>query len=647
MSHLNSAAPISVEEAIQRVLLNTPALLTHEVKVSSDILGSVLAETLVAPAPFPSFPASIMDGYAVKGPIEPGVYDLIDKVFAGDNPSRGIQSSSEISYITTGSQVPSGANSVVKIEDTEKISENQVRIKVSAKVGANIREIGSDIEQGQVVLKEGDRLGPVELGLLATTGFTKVKIYKRPVIGVMSTGNELVEPWEETTGSQIRDSNRISLYSAFREDGYDVIDYGIMKDSKEEMQAFFLKILHEIDVIITSGGVSMGAADFIKPILAEIGKIHFNKLNMKPGKPTTFATIAVEGKANPVLFFGLPGNPVSCIVTKSLFVNPALKRLQGFSSDKCLHPQINVKLIGDKIVLDPERPEYHRVYITHSYNRSELTFHAESTGNQRSSRLLSMRSANGLLVLPQGPGVIEPGTVLPALIVGSFDSPPAVANVHSLAANVDSAKLEAGKTSTATVKTEEKSVGDDWKVIKTGLLTISDRASSGVYTDESGPEMAKLLEKMNTAEKFPLKIAISATAIVPDNPEAIRQVIESWTDPNNKFNRVDLILTSGGTGFGERDYTPETIRPLLHREAPGIAQQLLNEGLQYTPLAVLSRPVVGTRHATFIATLPGSVKAVRENIQCLQVLFPRIFELLKTGGCNFSTHNQPSVKKNV
>jgi molybdenum cofactor synthesis domain-containing protein len=117
--------------------------------------------------------------------------------------------------------------------------------------------------------------------------------------------------------------------------------------------------------------------------------------------------------------------------------------------------------------------------------------------------------------------------------------------------------------------------------------------------------MAKLLEKMNTAEKFPLKIAISATAIVPDNPEAIRQVIESWTDPNNKFNRVDLILTSGGTGFGERDYTPETIRPLLHREAPGIAQQLLNEGLQYTPLAVLSRPVVGTRHATFIATLPG------------------------------------------
>jgi hypothetical protein len=183
----------------------------------------------------------------------------------------------------------------------------------------------------------------------------------------------------------------------------------------------------------------------------------------------------------------------SCLVTKSLFVNPALKRLQGYSSDKCLHPQLKVKLIKDQITLDPERPEYHR-----------------------SSRLLSMRSANGLLFLPQGPGTVQPGTILSALLVGPLPSPPSAVSIHKTAAFLDSpsAFLPSSNNSVANDNQEK----GDWKIIRTGLLTISDRASAGIYKDESGPEMAKLLENMNSSKDFSLTIVIAETQLVPDNP---------------------------------------------------------------------------------------------------------------------------------
>jgi len=183
---------------------------------------------------------------------------------------------------------------------------------------------------------------------------------------------------------------------------------------------------------------------------------------------------------------------------------------------------------------------------------------------------------------------------------------------------------------------KEKGKGD-WRDIRVGLLTISDRASQGVYQDVSGPEMARLLTEMSAAPDFALNMMISQTAVVADDIESIRGVVTQWCDPTSS-EQVDLLLTSGGTGFGLRDLTPEAIRPLLHREAPGVAQALLNEGLKHTPLAVLSRPVVGTRHTSLICTLPGSVKAVRENIVCLKVLLPRIMELLKEGEC---CHVQP------
>lgn len=641
---------ISVEDAICRVLQHTAPLELETLSLTPALLGRTLSTSLHASSPFPSFPASIMDGYAVRAPLQAGVYNIKQQIFAGDDTTESELGPNEVAYITTGAMLPVGANAVVKIEDTEKVDADSVKVNVSIEVGNFVREIGSDIALGEEVLAKGTYLGPTELGLLATTGYTKVSCYAKPTIGVLSTGNELVEAHEETTGAQIRDSNRISLIAAFQEEGFDVMDLGIMRDSKEDLKALLLDVSSKCDVIVTSGGVSMGAADFIKPILNEIGTVHFNKLNMKPGKPTTFATFTRkdQSRSGKTLFFGLPGNPVSCLVTKTLFVDPALKRLQGLPSDQCLHPQVFVKLVGESgIKLDPERAEYHRVNISFSPSRQETVLIARSTGNQRSSRLLSMKSANGLLILPRGPGMIEIGSIVPALLVRPLGPPACEVNFHQRAARLDYPNLptsspamdsnnhsvQTSKGNTAKDCCNNHQAKDSWKTIKTGLLTISDRASTGVYKDESGPEMAKLLKAMSESPDYPLDIDISATALVPDDPDAIKSIIEEWTNPSSP-NHVDFLLTSGGTGFGIRDNTPETIKPLLHREAPGIAQSLLNEGLKFTPLAVLSRPVVGTRHSTFIATLPGSVKAVRENITALKVLLPRIFELIKTGDCH-------------
>jgi gephyrin len=519
--------PISVEEAIKRVLLNTHVLQVESLPLSPDLLGRIAAADVVARENFPPFAASIMDGYAVVGPLQPGAYPIVENIHAGAVPQVPLQSGS-VAYITTGAALPAGANAVVKVEDTERTSGSapEVKIKVAVEAGTFVRQIGSDIAEGEVVIRRGQLLGPYELGLLATTGFPLVQVYRKPVIGVMSTGNELVEASATPTGSQVRDSNRLSLIAACFDRNQEVIDLGIASDSKEELRQRLLDAAARCDVVITSGGVSMGAADFVKPLLRELGTIHFAKINMKPGKPTTFATFdhPSDGGANAskrTLFFGLPGNPVSCLVTKALFVDTAVKRLQGFDSEQCLHPQLTVVLAGNNIKLDPERPEYHRAILLNVDDKSGAV-HAYSTGNQRSSRLLSMLSANALLFLPQGPGVIEVGAQVQALLIRPLTAAPRTLSVHPSAALVDFADAEevgdnsrassptqtttqsgdyvsfprkaegtASAPSTSTAKSivagaqgahvtscvEGDTMGDqkDWRNIRVGLLTISDR----------------------------------------------------------------------------------------------------------------------------------------------------------------------------
>ena len=614
---MSSYPMISVDDGILQVLKNCNVLPIENVPLM-DCCNRIAGNEIKAIDPFPAFPASIMDGYAVCGPLKEGIYPLQGRIFAG-NEGMDRLLPGNVAYITTGAMVPPGANAVVKVEDTEIINNNGIKfvsIKVDVKEGLWIRQIGSDIQTGDVIINKGQLISPVDVGLLATVGVTEVPCFTKPIIGVLSTGDEIVNPWETPKLGSIRDSNRASLITAFRTEGNTCIDLGIVKDVKSELADKLKDAASNCDIVVTSGGVSMGDADYVKPVLASLGTIHFGRLNMKPGKPTTFATIESNGKK--VLFFGLPGNPVSCLVTKSLMIDPAVKFMTGLPSESCMHPQLKAKL-EDSLTLDPERPEYHRAIITFDENGVAK---ARSTGNQRSSRLLSMSLANGLVCLPQAKGIWQPGTEVTVLLTGKLMSPLSHC-IHPRAASLDNPpainNINVKPSKDITTK----------RVMRVGLLTISDRASKGIYADESGPAMARILKEFCSSEEYPLEAQICLTSIVPDEIGIIRNIIIEWVDTN----QVDVILTSGGTGFSDRDFTPEAIRPLFHREAPIIAQVLVNEGLKFTPLAAMSRPVAGVRHKTFICTLPGSVKAVKENITALKPLLPRIVELLVLGNC--------------
>ena len=485
---------ISVDDAIHIVLQNSFPLDVIDVPLIESC-GKVVASDIFAQDPFPAFRASIMDGYAVVGDLEPGIYPIKQYILAGDDPQVVLQRG-EVSYITTGAMVPEGANAVVKIEDTSSVggtsttsnpnTEMNVKIEVTVREGSNIRQIGSDMKAGELILQCGSVIGPAEIGLLATVGVIRVPCYKQPVVGVMSTGSELIDVEGTPSGSQIRDSNRATLISAFKSDGYTVIDLGIFKDDVIILENALLHAANICDIVVTSGGVSMGDSDYVKPLLEKLGTVHFGRLNMKPGKPTTFATILspisqpplsegnITGGTNlkRVLFFGLPGNPVSCLVTKSLFIDPALKRLQNVSSVNAMHSQLRVQLATD-LTLDPERPEYHRACIT-TNNQGILIAH--STGYQRSSRLLSMSTSNALLCLPQGKGVIQKGTFVTALLIGTLPPPPPQQCYHKAAACMDESIMQLTPSITSQ-PTTDPAIPPKY-AMKVGLLTISDRVST-------------------------------------------------------------------------------------------------------------------------------------------------------------------------
>ncbi|NWZ18366.1 GEPH protein, partial [Asarcornis scutulata] len=272
--------------------------------------------------------------------------------------------------------------------------ELEVRILVQARPGQDIRPIGHDIKRGECVLAKGTHMGPSEIGLLATVGVTEVEVNKFPVVAVMSTGNELLNPEDDLLPGKIRDSNRSTLLATIQEHGYPTINLGIVGDNPDDLLNALNEGISRADVIITSGGVSMGEKDYLKQVL-DIdlhAQIHFGRVFMKPGLPTTFATLDIDGVRK--IIFALPGNPVSAVVTCNLFVVPALRKMQGILDPR---PTIIKARLSCDVKLDP-RPEYHRCILT--WHHQEPLPWAQSTGNQMSSRLMSMRSANGLLMLP-------------------------------------------------------------------------------------------------------------------------------------------------------------------------------------------------------------------------------------------------------
>ncbi|KAK9511717.1 hypothetical protein O3M35_000325 [Rhynocoris fuscipes] len=410
---------ISVEESIKIVMNNLLTPQIEEVPLKN-ALGRIIAQVVVANDPLPPFRASIKDGYAVRSQDGVGSYTVLAGFAAGDEDDSTVLEADTCVRVNTGSMVPSSADAVVQVEDTdlnasEGNQELSINVLVRVTPGQDIREVGSDIAKGETVLQEGDLITSTEMGLLATVGVSKVSVYRLPSVAVLSTGNELLQPDQPLKKGMVRDSNKTTLLSLLQENGFTAHDMGVAKDEPTCLMNSLKKSMSNCDVVITTGSVSMGDKDYLKPVLQQdfSAKIHFGRVNMKPGKPTTFATCNFEGRKK--LLFCLPGNPVSASVTFHLYVLPALRAISGF--EKPFHTEITART-GSVLNLDV-RPEYKRAILQWVSEDGIPT--VTTTGNQISSRLLSWRYANCLLKLPSSD---EAGPKLPinslikVLIVG-------------------------------------------------------------------------------------------------------------------------------------------------------------------------------------------------------------------------------------
>ncbi len=377
--------------------------LESEVVTLEDALGRVLAEPLVSPESVPHFANSAMDGYAVRSidTERPGaLLEVLADVPAGQVAEEAVGEGQAIK-IMTGAPMPEGADAVIRVEETS-IEDGKVRIAPPVPAGNSVRPAGGDIEAGETVFAAGTRLTAAHIGVLATVGAVKPVVARLPRVAVMSTGDEL-QPADAGTlaPGMIRDSNRPMIMAMLSETGVESIDLGRISDDADELREALAHAALSADLIVTSGGVSMGDYDVIKLVLREESAVDFFQVAMKPGKPFGF------GHFDGVPFFGLPGNPVSVLVSFEQFVRPALLGMQGAIA--LLRPR-TTGVAGERFVSDPLKEEFIRVGFTGSGSELEV----RQTGGQSSNVLSAAARADAFAVLPVGTeevGVGDPVTL--------------------------------------------------------------------------------------------------------------------------------------------------------------------------------------------------------------------------------------------
>jgi len=312
---------ISIEEARNKM---SKVVFNPKIELVSlfDLTGRVLAEEIVSKINMPPFDKSAMDGYAFSSKDKSEKFKIIEIIAAGKLPLRKL-GIGECSKIMTGAAIPAGADRVLKIELTKE--EDGYMIPIGKEPVKNICYLGEDIKNNDIILKKGELLDAASIGLIASMGLDKVKVYKKPVIGLITTGTEIIEPGLPLEDGQIYNSNAYSLYTQLTKAGAIVHYAGIIGDDREKTKEIISKTVANSDMLIISGGVSMGDFDFVPEVLKEIGiKIHFDRVAIKPGKPTTYGTI--DNK----VVFGLPGNPVSTFVITEVFVKNMLYRMMAY-----------------------------------------------------------------------------------------------------------------------------------------------------------------------------------------------------------------------------------------------------------------------------------------------------------------------------
>jgi len=405
---------LTVEEALEKILDEVEPLEAESVAIL-DTLGQVLAEDIRSDINVPPLDNSAMDGYAViaadtrnAGEKTPKYLKIIDTVMAGSISRKKVVQGTAI-RIMTGAPIPKGADSVVQFEHTDegKTKDNtRVGILEEIQSGRNVRKAGEDIRRGTTILKKGTIIRASEIGLIASLGHSKARVIRRPVVAVLSTGNELVKLESPLPEGKIYDSNLYSIAALVKRYGCIPKVLGIARDDEKELVAG-LKEAQDTDMLLTTGGVSMGDYDMVKDVLARDGKMVFWQVKVKPGKPLAFGKIKgrdKQGGEKSIPHLGLPGNTVSCMVSFELFVRPALLKMMGKTN--YTKPAVTA-IMEETVKNDAGRRLYNRAII----EKRDGHYYARMTGSQSSGVLSSMSLANGLVLIPEGKTINKGGTV--------------------------------------------------------------------------------------------------------------------------------------------------------------------------------------------------------------------------------------------
>ncbi len=402
---------LPVEQA-KRIISETVSPLSETEKIPlKKSLFRVLAEDVISPINVPADNNAAMDGYAFSAEhldlSKPVTLKIAGSSFAG-HPFKGVLSSNECVRIMTGAFMPTGLDTVIQQENVQVQDDMIVLPANSISAGENVRLCGEDIKAKTVCQKKGTLIGPASMGVLASVGMAEIHVIRRPKVAIFTTGDELYSVENPVSDNGIYDSNRYSLYGMLKRLGCEIMDMGIVRDDPDQIKAAFLEAHKKADVIITTGGVSVGSADYTGTILAQIAEIDFWNINMRPGRPTVFGQIKSENKNTYI--FGLPGNPVAVMVAFYFFVRDALFYLMGTRPAPL--PRIPVKSISP-LSKRQGRTEFQRGILSPNEHGEWVV---RTTGSQGSGMLSSMTQANCMIVLPAESKAISPGETVEVVL---------------------------------------------------------------------------------------------------------------------------------------------------------------------------------------------------------------------------------------